>query len=160
MLRRPVSPRGLWESSVVLSESESSAVVTGGSGFGRCFVVIGAWQLDTDPLCTRGLNIINSRKPSLRDGHTRLLQHKDLRRHRKHLPDLLTVSNSGLIFSWPCQCLALCVCVCVCVCAVCVCMPCQLGKLVRLHTANCGNTVNRGYPQLVIDDILAAEGPG
>ena len=121
MLRRPVSPRGLWESSVVLSESESSAVVTGGSGFGRCFVVIGAWQLDTDPLCTRGLNIINSRKPSLRDGHTRLLQHKDLRRHRKHLPDLLTVSNSGLIFSWPCQCLALCVCVCVCVLCAFVC---------------------------------------
>ena len=50
-------------------------------------------------------------------------------------------------------------CPCVCVC-VCVCMPCQLGKLVRLHTANCGNTVNRGYPQLIIVDILAAEGPG
>jgi len=34
------------------------------------------------------------------------------------------------------------------------------GKLVRLHTTNCGNTANHGYPQLIIVDILAAEGRG
>ena len=41
---------------------------------------------------------------------------------------------------------------------VCVCIPWQLGRLVRLHTTNCENTTNRGYPRLIIVDILAAIG--
>jgi len=56
MLRRPVKPRGLCESSAALSESESSALVAGGSGFGMCFTVVGEQQLDV-ALCTLGLHI-------------------------------------------------------------------------------------------------------
>jgi len=55
MFRNPVSPRGLWESSVVLSESESSAFVGTGSGLGTGLVLTGAQQFDPE-LWTRGLD--------------------------------------------------------------------------------------------------------
>jgi len=57
MFRRPVKPRGRWESSAVLSESESSAFVTGGGwGFGIGGLLAGDGEQQLEPeLCTRGL---------------------------------------------------------------------------------------------------------